>query len=411
MRQAYGKEKIMSQVRSFSAKMSASLWHMFLFAVDCLVLILRPKPNGQEGVLIVKPDKLGDFIVWLDSAREYRHCFKGKRLVLIAESSWAALAEALNMWDEVIPVNFAKFGDNLPYRLSTLSRIRKLPLETAVSVSRSLRYADTLIRIASAPTKIGTDGNEGIFRFDTSIRIGNRWFTQIIEIPRRKENHVLQTHLSFMRALGCSRDKPAIPEIILPAQNDASPPVKNPYAVFVLGAASTLRRWPVWAYVGIADELFKQTDLSLVLCGTPAEIQLGVTFLKYLEENLRSRVINLIGKTDLVALVNIMANARFVVTNETGSVHLAAAVGTPVICIAGGGDFGHLVPYPADIETKGRPLPITIYRRMDCYGCGWRCMYRLRSDEPAPCIAGIGVKDVWTAVEKILTDHQINSKP
>ncbi|HDI60737.1 MAG TPA: lipopolysaccharide heptosyltransferase family protein, partial [Desulfobacteraceae bacterium] len=52
-----------------------------------------------------------------------------------------------------------------------------------------------------------------------------------------------------------------------------------------------------------------------------------------------------------------MSGAEAVLSNETGTIHLAAALGTPAVCIAGGGDFGHMIPYPEDLDTGGRPLP------------------------------------------------------
>jgi ADP-heptose:LPS heptosyltransferase len=106
----------------------------------------------------------------------------------------------------------------------------------------------------------------------------------------------------------------------------------------------------------------------------------------------------------LNALVEIVAGASLLVGNETGAVHIAASVGTPSVCIAGGGHYGRFVPYPSKIDTQ-RPVPSVVTHRMPCFNCDWNCVYRPASGQPAPCVAGIAEEDVWREVERVLREH------
>jgi ADP-heptose:LPS heptosyltransferase len=79
------------------------------------------------------------------------------------------------------------------------------------------------------------------------------------------------------------------------------------------------------------------------------------------------------------------------VGNETSATHIAVAVGTPSICLLGGGHFGRFVPYP---DGVGGTIPVPVHHAMDCFGCDWHCTQPHRDGDPAPCIAAIAVDSV-----------------
>jgi len=59
-------------------------------------------------------------------------------------------------------------------------------------------------------------------------------------------------------------------------------------------------------------------------------------------------VVDLMGKTSLPQLLDVINHAALVVSNDTGPAHLSIALGTPTLVIVGGGHFGCFVPYPPD---------------------------------------------------------------
>ena len=110
---------------------------------------------------------------------------------------------------------------------------------------------------------------------------------------------------------------------------------------------------------------------------------------------------NLAGQTLLPELVEVIRGAAFLVSNETSAIHIAAATGTPSVCILGGGHYGRFLPY--DPEDAGKqPLPVPVIHKMDCFGCNWKCTQPHKKGTPVPCISGITVEQVWKAVENIL---------
>jgi len=381
------------------------IWHLSLFVADYSTLLSRPKrQNRTDGLaLVIRPHKLGDFIVWLDAAQEYKSCLSARRLVLLADKSWFSLAEKIGLWDKVIPLDFEKFGEDFKYRTSFLRQLRQYHFDTVISTSRSFRHTDVLVRFAAARKKIGPDGKEAIIPHGHELMISNRWFTEIVRLPARRETNAFALNILFARSLGCTRSHPKLPRLDTIFTTPISKRKVTPYVLFVLGAASSLRRWPISSFARIAKMLVAQTALKIMLTGTPNEYVLGRTFQEILTQKENRYVINKIGKTSLEELTYLVAGAEAVLSNETGTIHLAAVLGTPAVCIAGGGDFGHMVPYPKDLDTGGRPLPITLYNWLPCYGCGWRCIYKLATDEPAPCVSAVREEKVWESLSAILS--------
>jgi len=87
------------------------------------------------------------------------------------------------------------------------------------------------------------------------------------------------------------------------------------------------------------------------------------------------------------------------VGNDTSAVHIAAAVGTPSVCILGGGHYGRFLPYATETDKQVSPIPVT--HQMDCFNCNWQCTQPHRKGDAAPCISNIQVNQVFEAIEKI----------
>ncbi len=128
---------------------------------------------------------------------------------------------------------------------------------------------------------------------------------------------------------------------------------------FQLGASDIKRQWKIESFAKLGEELFKNGYIP-VLLGTKQEEELGN---KYLE--LSSKAINLIAKSDLTQLRAYLSNLELLITNDTGTMHLAAGLGLKSIAIflktAQAFDTGAYLEGTCSLEAN-----------IDCHPCDFR---------------------------------------
>jgi ADP-heptose:LPS heptosyltransferase len=110
-------------------------------------------------------------------------------------------------------------------------------------------------------------------------------------------------------------------------------PNTGTYVCIHPGARMPTRRWHAERFAAVADRL-QAAGLSVVLTGSDQEIGLA----RQVELAMRAKPINLCGKTDLGAFAALVAGARLVICNDTGTSHIATAVRTPSVIVNCGSD-------------------------------------------------------------------------
>ncbi|MBU0513980.1 MAG: glycosyltransferase family 9 protein, partial [Proteobacteria bacterium] len=116
----------------------------------------------------------------------------------------------------------------------------------------------------------------------------------------------------------------------------AAPAGNGPVWGLQIGAKNRLRRWPVENFADLAAQILTRYPVRLVLTGTTDEKPLARQFLDRLAESglpLADRVLDLVGRTSLRRLAAILDRLARLITGDTGTMHLATAVGTPVLAL------------------------------------------------------------------------------
>jgi ADP-heptose:LPS heptosyltransferase len=153
-----------------------------------------------------------------------------------------------------------------------------------------------------------------------------------------------------------------------------------------LGASRDVRRWPVKNFVRLAEMVHAQFGLVPVLLGTAGERELGERFLR----SCRVKCIDCMGKTDIRQLAATLVNVRFLVTNDTGTMHLAAGLGLPVAAIF----LATAQPWDTGPGLEGA---LCLEPDLDCHPCGFgrvcsrdhACRWSVRPETMSACVARI----------------------
>lgn len=164
---------------------------------------------------------------------------------------------------------------------------------------------------------------------------------------------------------------------------EAAPSDCAGYVAFQLGASEARRQWPVERFAGLGVELWKELRLCPVLLGAPSERPLAQAY----AAASRAPFIDCVGKTDVPHLAGVLLRSRLLVTNDTGTMHLAAGQGVPVLALflatAQPWDTG---PYLEDC--------CCLEPALDCHPCpfhtpcphGSRCLEHIPTDIPLTLI-------------------------
>ena len=361
-----------------------------------LLASIRLRTINTSDVALVRLDAIGDFVIWLDSARHIKSIYPESRIVLIANSSWAELAMKIPYWDEVWSINLRKFNWDLLYRWKIMRKINMACFFIAIqpTYSRVLLSGDSVIRVTAAKKRIGSIGNLDNIKQKDRI-LSNRWYTQLVPASNSTQME-LNRNAEFLTGM---TGKVYLAELqSLPLLVDASSEfnIDKKYCVIFPGASAIGKRWPVENFLKICLVVSKNYGLQIVLCGSSDDMNICSRIATGI-----SGAINLAGKTTLAELSAVIQNAELVVSNDTSAIHISAAVATPSVCILGGGHYGRFLPYPMEDSRK---TPLAVSANMKCFGCNWRCTEIHDKKKPWPCISKIEVDAVIRKIDVIL-DH------
>ena len=363
-------------------RLRANGWgFIFYWILDSWIRLIPTKFESNGGVVIVKLDQIGDFILWIEAAKQLRSHYQGKKIVLIANAVWADLAMTLPYWDEVWPIHPRRFVKDLPYRWVQLIKIRRAHFDIAIqpTYSRSFMHGDSLIRGSGSRERIGSLGNlDNISK--VAKYVSDLWYTQLVsaqhlpmmELERNTEFVINLTKRGFKPNLEC------LPKLAKPRLSVSD----TAYFILFPGGSWSGRLWPSNKFAEVAVAINKEYGWTPVLCGSAQEIEICNHVIK----QAAIPCINMSGQTSLGELTEVIRNACLLVSNETSAIHIAVAVGTPSICVTGGGHFGRFVPYSSRFEGQ---KPQIANHFMPCYGCNWRCTKPHREGEAMPCIQQI----------------------
>ena len=357
-----------------------------------------PKHNQLKLILLIRQDRIGDFILWLDTAKEYRKYYppENYKIILIGNAIWSDLAKGLPFWDEVLPVNVKAFKALSRYRWNILRKVLFFGAEIAIqpTYSREFYHGDSLIRASNASKKVSSAGNMSN-RNQLKSNLADRWHTELIPSSPEQLSE-LERNAEFFSGFIKKLYLPSYPELELSCDCNIQELKRKSFYILSLGANKKYREWPYKYYAKIAQKIHKKTGWLGLICGAENEFDLGEHLKKLCDAPLQ----NYTGQTTLSELTCLLAKSQILISNETGTAHIANAVGTPTVCILGGGHFGRFVPYP-ELSGKINNLKV-VFHKMPCYGCDWKCVYHIKDEDPAPCISNISVDAVWNEVKILL---------
>ncbi len=308
-------------------------------------------------ILIVKLGALGDVINTLPLAIQLKQHFKAQIHWITAPLSYPLLA-GHSAVDQVILFDRKKGGAAIR---SLLRRIRSHQFDLVLDLQRTMK-SGLICTAARGKRKIG---------FDKRRCKEMTWLLPFERIPAGDPHaHMVDQYLDFARYLGLPAGQV---QWHIQSSGHKVQGLPRRYMVLNIGATKPANRWTVQGFVELATTIRKKYNLPCVLTGGPEDVPMAIHIAGQSDDN----VINLVGKTSLLELVDLLKDAIMVVTCDTGPMHLAVALGKDVVALFG----------PSDHRRTGPYRGMVIRANLDCVPCNRRlckrpvCMDAIRAED------------------------------
>ncbi len=372
-------------------------------------------------ILVVKLSDIGDVLTATPALRALRESFPAARLeALVPPNSAPVLAESPLVDDVIV---FDKFQYDRP-----LDAFRPPSLAALVRFARDLRRQryDCLVILHHLTTRWGTLKYAALaMTSGAKVRVGldngRGWFlTHRARDGGFGARHEVEYWLDVVGTIGAVTEDTSL-QMTIGAEDEAfaneqiPPPLSPSYqggggggcplvAIHPgSGGYSLARRWSAEGFARVADALAEHHDARIVLVGTPAD---GVSQVASL---MRSEAMNLEGKTTLGQLATILRRCDLFIGADSGVMHLAAAVGTPLVAIFGPSNHRAWGPWlPGDEErgtrNKGRGRAVVVRAGLPCSPCSYvgLSVGRREGCEARTCMRMVAPEMVLAAAESLL---------
>lgn len=326
----------------------------------------RPESHG-DNILWIRPDSIGDNVLSAAMLPYIREHYSGSKITVFCQSHIAELYEASPFVDAIIPFDLLRAKHSESYRALVAYKLQSVAADIALCSIYSRDPLYELFAVKSGAIKLITLGGD-LCNIEVEVRDQfNRYYTQIIPSEGDLKPEI-ERHKDFLEGLGIDSLR-LHPLIWTNAEDDAfadaffqannlSP--ERSVALFA-GAQSSKR---VYSHYGEAlASVCKEQRLTLIALGTEAEYSLNQNVI----DTCGGDGVNLCGKLTLRQSATIIKRCRLAVGAETGTAHIACAVGTPNVILLGGGHFSRFMPYSR--------LTTIVFLPLDCYNCDWRCRF------------------------------------
>lgn len=321
-------------------------------------------------ILIVKPSSLGDVVRCLPVLHALRRRCPQSRISWLIQPEFSPLLAHLAELDEIIEFDRRRYGKMIhSYRAASdfiafLRRLHRRHFDMVLDLQGLFRSA-FLSFCTAAPVRLG---------FSQAREFAPFFYTQTIAVPSEPE-HIVESYWRFARLLAIDQMGIQYHLPIDPGARRAAEDLLagrqvmpcDPYIVFLMGGTHPAKRWPPERFAELADRIAEQYDMPVVLLGAGCA---EITLARQVANKARSRIIDLVGQTDLQQLMALLKTARLVVGNDSGPLHVAAALQAPLVGLYGPTDPAIVGPYGqidgvvqvgADLVRKNR------YSRNRCH--------------------------------------------
>lgn len=356
-------------------------------------LVCRVKVGQtQKTIHIVRLDTIGDFVLFSATLPYFRKLYPDYKIVFIVDAVVKDLAywfNEHNYFDELVAIDGKKYNRNFFYYYGMLRKIRLSAPEIVIQPTFSrTQKSDEVVLVSKEAVKIGYRGDLSNVNLADKTR-NDAYYSRLIESPDSPSEPERNRH--FLNELaGFEMLASGVPHWQIPEEAKVKMKKKlelmginlaKPLIVICPGSSRSIKNWPVENFILLIKEIYEVLPgFRFILIGGPKEREICSSIQKSLG---LYDAHNLCGKFTLPELAQTLSLAVLYVGNDTGAMHIASAVGVPVVGIMSGEHGKRFFPYPASNQEARN---VAIFSKSEMGG-----------------VKNISVKEVFNEVSKLLS--------
>ena len=337
-------------------------------------------------MLVRSTNWLGDAVMTTPALAAVREGFPDARIVLLARPLVAELFRYHPDVDEVIVYERPGRHEGALGRLRLGAELRRRRFDGALLLQNAFDAA-LVAFLGRIPERAGypTDGRRFLLTLPVPLT------------PGILERHEVEYYLCLLDGLGIPRPVPAALKLAVTEDERKAMAtrletlgVERGAPILAINPGATYgssKRWYPDRFAAVADVLSAEWGAAVVLVGSTAEAPLAGE----IEASMRKPAVNLAGKTTVRELMALLSLSSFLVTNDSGPMHIGAALGVPLVAIFGPTDWRRTSPWSSFAKV--------VRVEIDCSPC------RLRvCDRGHECMLGVTPEMVVDAARQLLPE-------
>ncbi|KAB8315972.1 lipopolysaccharide heptosyltransferase II [Tolypothrix campylonemoides VB511288] len=290
--------------------------------------------NTAENILCIRLDTIGDVLMTTPAIHALKASHPNRRITLLTSSAGASTASLVPDVDEVIVYD-------APWLKATAPRQNSRPEYEMAEDLRRLKFDGAIIFTVYSQNPLPSAFL--CYLADIPLRLAHchenpyQLLTDWVKDPEPEHcmRHEVRRQLDLVATIGCQIDDERmslrVPEKALASVKDILEQLgitqQRPWVVIHPGATAASRRYAPEKFAVVARSLVQDMGIAVIFTGTEPEREL-VTAIQTASGVVSHSLVGCLNLSELAALLSL---APLLISNNTGPVHIAAAVGTPVV--------------------------------------------------------------------------------
>lgn len=313
-----------------------------------------------KNILILNQTRMGDLVQCTPLIAGLRRKHPDAKITLAVNKTFEEFARKIPHLDELVILDIAQYNDRdwkreviwvtlAKYLKGWLDELRSRKFDMVVNLSHSFLSA-YMIKYLRIPEARGFCCNE-----EGNRKTEHPWFQYFFTEPMNRPYNTFNLVDIFGRGGDIEPVTHGV-RVRHGAEDDAAVAdliqlhgMEKDELVIGIQAGSSIadRRWPASRFSELVDRLIETRDARIVLFGVKSERELAEQIVGTSKHS--DRIVNLCGQTSITQLIGMLKRCQYLVTNDTGTMHIAAALGVRIVGLF----FAHAHPYETGPFSEG----------------------------------------------------------